>query len=58
MTYAERITLRDRPGPALQLPDALSIISSDIPEGMTIDEYRRNRPKAQSRISRLLRVRS
>ena len=58
MTYAERTILRDRPGPALQLPDALSIISSDIPEGMTIDQYRRNRPKAQSRISRLLSVRS
>ena len=57
MTYAERTILRDRPGPALQLPDALSIISSDIPEGMTIDQYRRNRPKAQSRISRLLGVR-
>jgi hypothetical protein len=55
MTYAERTILRDRPGPALRLPDALSIISSDIPEGMTIDQYRRNRPKAPSRISRLLR---
>ena len=55
MTYAERINLRDRPGPALRLPDALSIISSDIPEGMTIDEYRRNRPKAPSRLSRLRR---
>ena len=55
MTNAERITLRDRPGQAIQLPDALSIISSDIPEGMTIDEYRRNRPQAPSRISRLFR---
>ena len=58
MTYATRTTLRDRPGPALQLPDAVSIVFSDIPEGMTIDQYRRNRPKAQSRISRLLSVRS
>jgi hypothetical protein len=55
MTYADRLHLRDRPGLALQLPDALSIISSDIPEGMTIDQYRRNRPKAPSRLSRLRR---
>jgi len=53
MTYAERIHLRDRPGRAIRLPDAVSIISSDIPEGITIDEYRRNRPRAQSRLSRL-----
>ncbi len=53
MTYAERIPLRDRPGQAIRLPDAVSIVSSDIPEGMTINEYRRNRPKAPSRISRL-----
>lgn len=55
MTYTDRTTLRDRPGSALRLPDALSVISSDIPEGMTIDEFRRNRPKAPSRISRLRR---
>ena len=55
MTYAERTPLRDRPGPALRLPDAVSIVSSDIPEGMTIDQYRRNRPRTRSRISRLHR---
>ena len=55
MTYAERTTLRDRPGRAIRLPDAMSVVASDIPEGMTIDEYRRNRPQAPARISRLLR---
>ena len=55
MTYATRTTLRDRPGQAFRLPDAVSVVSSDIPEGMTIGHYRRNRPQAPSRISRLRR---
>jgi hypothetical protein len=43
MTYAQRTTLRERPGRALTLPDSVAPLFSDIPEGMTILEYRRER---------------
>lgn len=49
MTSTERTVLRERPGRALPAPDAVSVVFCDIPEGMTIAEYRRGRAPAPSR---------
>jgi hypothetical protein len=43
MSHATRTSLRERPRRALSLPDDVAPFASDIPEGMTIDAYRRGR---------------
>jgi hypothetical protein len=43
MSYAERTSLRERPGRPPCLPDDVAPLASDIPEGMTIAAYRRSR---------------
>jgi hypothetical protein len=43
MTYADRTALRERPGRTPLLPDAVALLGSDIPDGMTVDQYRRAR---------------
>jgi hypothetical protein len=49
MTYADRTALRERPGRMLLFPDAVAPLGSDIPEGMTVDQYRRARTDGASR---------
>ena len=46
MTYTERTSLRERPAQTLPLPDSVATLFSDIPDGMTISEYRRLRAAA------------
>jgi hypothetical protein len=53
MSYAERTSLRERPGRALLFPDDVAPLASDIPVGMTIAAYRRARPAPQGRLTRL-----
>jgi hypothetical protein len=53
MTYADRTSLRERPGRPSCLPDDVAPLASDIPEGMTIAAYRRSR--AQPARSSLIR---
>ena len=48
MTYTERTSLRERPRRA-SLPDSVAPLFSDIPEGMTIAEYRRRRAASAPR---------
>ena len=43
MTYADRTSLRERPGRSSSFPDDVAPLASDIPEGMTIAAYRRSR---------------
>ena len=43
MTYTERTSLRERPAHTASPPDSVATLFSDIPEGMTIAEYRRQR---------------
>jgi hypothetical protein len=57
MTYTERIAIRERPGGLASAPDAISVVFCDIPEEMTIAEYRRSRPKAPRRRGLLRRHR-
>ena len=45
MTYADRTSLRERPGRSSHFPDDVAPLASDIPEGMTIAAYRRSRPQ-------------
>ena len=45
MTYADRTSLRERPGRSSNFPDDVAPFASDIPEGMTIAAYRRSRPQ-------------
>ena len=49
MTAAARTAAREHPGRAIELPQTFSVIHSDLPEGLTIDEYRRARPRAPRR---------
>ena len=53
MSADERLHLHERPARGFCLPDAVLTISSDIPESMTIDQYRRSRPKSISAAGRL-----
>jgi hypothetical protein len=57
MTSIERTVIRERPGRVLPAPEAVAVVFSDIPEGMTIDEYRRRRAPASSRRGRFRRHR-
>ena len=50
MTIEDRTALRERPARAAFQPEAISLISSDIPEGMTIAEYRRRRCAATPKL--------
>ena len=43
MTYADRTSLRERPGRSFKFSDDVAPLASDIPEGMTIAAYRRSR---------------
>jgi hypothetical protein len=52
MSYAERTSLRERPGRPSCLPDDIAPLASDIPEGLTIAAYRRSRPQRTSLIRR------
>jgi hypothetical protein len=52
MTYADRTALRERPGRTPLLPDVASL-GSDLPEGMTVDQYRRSRADGARRRSAL-----
>ena len=56
MTYTERTSLRERPGRALSAPDSVATLFSDIPDGMTIAEYRRGRARRAPKGFRRLRV--
>ena len=56
MTYTERTSLRERPGSAFSPSDSVATLFSDIPEGMTITEYRRRRARSAPRGWRRLRV--
>ncbi len=56
MTYTERTSLRERPAKTLTLPDSVSTLFSDIPEGMTISEYRRGRARRGPTGWRRLRI--
>jgi hypothetical protein len=49
MTFTERTAIRERPGGLPSAPDAVSVVFCDIPEGMTIAEYRRSRPQSPRR---------
>ena len=53
MTYAQRTDLREAPGTGFEMTDSTSVLFSDIPENMTIAEYRRSRPQRPSRSARL-----
>jgi len=46
MTYTERTSLRQRPAHTASPPDSVATLFSDIPDGMTIAEYRRLRAAA------------
>jgi hypothetical protein len=55
MTSTERTSLRERPRRA-PLSDSVAPLFSDIPEGMTIAEYRRRRARRAPTGWRRLRV--
>ena len=57
MTSTERTVIRERPGRRFSAPDAVSVVFCDIPEGMTIGEYRRRRTPAPARRGLLRRGR-
>ena len=44
---------RHEPNPHLHQADDLFYVETDIPAGVTIDDFRRNRPRASSRWQRL-----
>ena len=50
MTIEDRTAIRECPGPAALHREEVSTIVSDIPEGMTIAEYRRRRCAATPEI--------
>jgi hypothetical protein len=52
MSYAERTSLRERPGRPLCIADDIAPLASDIPEGMTIAAYRRSRTAAKGGLAR------
>jgi hypothetical protein len=47
MSYADRTSLRERPGRPSIVPDDVAPLASDIPEGMTIAAYRRSRSQPE-----------
>lgn len=56
MTYTERTSLRERPSSTFDLPDSVATLFSDIPEGMTISEYRRARARRKPSGWRRMRI--
>ena len=50
MTIEDRTAIRECPGTAAFHPEVVSTIISNIPEGMTIAEYRRRRCAATAEI--------
>jgi hypothetical protein len=49
VTTAARTAAREHPGRTFRLPQTFSVVHSDLPEGLTIDEYRKARPRAERR---------
>ena len=55
MTSEDRTTMRERPGGAAFVSQTVAMIHCDIPEGMTIAEYRHRRQAASPAKPRGLR---
>jgi hypothetical protein len=49
ISSTERRVIRERPAGDFSAPDSLSVMSCDIPEGMTIADYRQTRTRARPR---------
>jgi hypothetical protein len=55
MTVQTRAAIRERPPVGFRMPAAVSVVSCDIPEGMTLAQYGRERAAKRHRAGRLRR---
>jgi hypothetical protein len=56
MTAQSRTAIRERPGGGFHVPAAVAVVSCDIPEGMTLQQYSRTHCPRRTRRARVRRA--